>query len=113
MRHPGAWRRTARTVAAKWAAPPSARSSRLTEVITTYSSPSSRAARPTRSGSSRSSQTGRPCSTAQYPQFLVHTSPRIMKVAVRSSQHSPMFGQWASSQTEWRSHWRIRPFNRR
>src|SRR6185436_9396011 len=36
-----------------------------------------------------------------------------MKVAVRSSQHSPMFGQRASSQTEWRFHSFIRPFRRR
>src|SRR4029079_2636223 len=42
----------------------------------------------------------------------VHTSPRIMKVAVRSSQHSPMFGQCASSHTEWRFHSRISPFRR-
>src|SRR6266545_3982729 len=40
-------------------------------------------------------------------------SPRIMKVAVRSSQHSPMLGQWASSQTECRFHRRISPFRRR
>src|SRR6185295_19911625 len=36
-----------------------------------------------------------------------------MKVAVRSSQHSPMFGQRASSQTEWRFHAFIKPFRRR
>src|SRR5678815_6141222 len=36
-----------------------------------------------------------------------------MKVAVRSSQHSPMFGQRASSQTEWRFHSFIRLFRRR
>src|ERR1700675_901931 len=36
-----------------------------------------------------------------------------MKVAVRSSQHSPMFGQRASSQTEWRFHSVIRTFRRR
>src|SRR6266849_3723344 len=39
-------------------------------------------------------------------------SPRIMKVAVRSSQHSPMLGQWASSQTECRFHCRMRPLRR-
>src|SRR4029453_16803528 len=44
-RHPGAWRRMALTVAAKCAAPPSARSSRFTEGITTCSSPSSPTAR--------------------------------------------------------------------
>src|SRR6188768_2345589 len=35
-----------------------------------------------------------------------------MKVAVRSSQHSPMFGQCASSHTEWRFHSRISPLSR-
>ena len=49
-----------RTVAAKCAAPPSARSSRFTEVMTTCSRPSSPTARPTRSGSSRSSHCGPP-----------------------------------------------------
>ena len=41
---------------------------------------------------------GRPEVTAQNPQARVQTSPRIMKVAVPAFQHSPMFGQWASSQ---------------
>src|SRR4029434_5153108 len=36
-----------------------------------------------------------------------------MKVAVRSCQHSPMCGQRASSQTEWRFHAFIKPFKRR
>src|SRR6266511_6242368 len=35
-----------------------------------------------------------------------------MKVAVESSQHSPIFGQCASSHTEWRFHCRSRPFKR-
>ena len=47
------------------------------------------------------------CDRAE-PQRRVHTSPRIMKVAVRSSQHSPMLGQRASSQTVWRFRSRIR-----
>ena len=38
-------------------------------------------------------------SIAQNPQFRVQTLPRIMNVAVPSAQHSPMFGQRASSQT--------------
>ena len=42
---------------------------------------------------------GRPVLTAQKPQARVQVSPRIMTVAVRCSQHSPMFGQRASSQT--------------
>ena len=36
---------------------------------------------------------------AQKPHERVQTSPRIMKVAVPRSKHSPMFGQRASSQT--------------
>src|SRR5215204_7593585 len=38
----------------------------------------------------------------QNPQERVHMLPRIMNVAVRLFQHSPMFGQRASSQTVWR-----------
>ena len=53
----------------------------------------------TRRGSSSSNQVGRPVLTSQKPQARVQVSPRIMIVAVRWSQHSPMFGQWASSQT--------------
>jgi hypothetical protein len=44
---------------------------------------------------------GAPLGTAQKPQRRVQTSPRIMNVAVRCSQHSPMFGQRALSQTVW------------
>ena len=57
----------------------------------------------TRRGSSSSYQVGRPVLTAQKPQARVQVSPRIMIVAVRWSQHSPMFGQRASSQTVLRS----------
>ena len=53
----------------------------------------------TRSGSSGSFQVGTPVCTLQNPQRRVQTSPRIMKVAVPRSQHSPTFGQLASSQT--------------
>src|SRR5439155_16961213 len=45
-------------------------------------------------------------------QFRVQMSPRIMNVAVASSQHSPMLGQCASSQTEWRFHSRSRLLRR-
>jgi len=45
---------------------------------------------------------GRPVGTAQKAQLRVHVFPRIMKVAVRRSQHSPIFGQRALSQTVWR-----------
>ena len=88
-----------RIVSAKMCAPPSARSSRATLVTTTCSSAIWRIASATRRGSSSSFQVGRPVLTAQKPQARVHVSPRIMIVAVRSSQHSPMFGQRASSQT--------------
>ena len=57
------------------------------------------AASATRRGSSRSVVGGRPVSMAQKPQFRVQTLPRTMKVAVPSAQHSPWFGQRASSQT--------------
>jgi hypothetical protein len=39
---------------------------------------------------------GFPVFTLQKPQRRVQVSPRIMKVAVPRSQHSPMFGQAAS-----------------
>ena len=65
----------------------------------------------TRRGSSSSNQVGRPVLTAQNPQARVQVSPRIMIVAVRWSQHSPMLGQWASSQTVLRSRPRSRPLS--
>src|SRR5690606_35044205 len=42
---------------------------------------------------------GRPWATSQKLQRRVHTSPRIMKVAVPWPKHSWMFGQLASSHT--------------
>jgi hypothetical protein len=39
--------------------------------------------------------------TAQKEQPLVQTFPKIMKVAVPSPQHSPMFGQLPLSQIVW------------
>ena len=53
----------------------------------------------TRRGSSRSSRRGLPVSIWQKSQRRVHCSPPIRKVASRSSQHSKMLGQPASSQT--------------
>ena len=58
--------------------------------------------RATRAGSSGSFQVGLPVLTLQKPQRRVQVSPRIMKVAVPRSQHSPMLGQAASWQTVWR-----------
>ena len=80
--------RTAAIVAAKPAAPPSARSSRATLVITACSSPSCATASATRPGSSGSSGSGLRVSTRQKPHARVQRSPRIMNVAVRSAQHS-------------------------
>ncbi len=65
------------------------------------------AASATRLGSSRSVVGGRPVSMAQKPQFRVQTLPSTMNVAVPSAQHSPWFGQRASSHTVWRASARI------
>ncbi len=56
----------------------------------------------TRIGSAGSTVPGQPVFTLQYEQARVQVSPRIMNVAVPRSQHSPMFGQAASSQTVFR-----------
>ena len=85
--------------AEKMPAPPSGRSSRLTEVMTQYFRPMRLTVDASRKGSPRSRVPGRPVVTAQYAQARVQMSPRIMKVAADRSQHSPMFGQWASSHT--------------
>ena len=53
----------------------------------------------TRIGSAGSVVPGQPVFTLQYEQARVQVSPRIMNVAVPRSQHSPMFGHAASSQT--------------
>src|SRR5690606_29118783 len=70
-----------------------------TDVITTCANPIAATASARRAGSAASNALGVPCETAQYAQFRVQTSPRIMKVAALWSQHSPMLGQRASSQT--------------
>jgi hypothetical protein len=44
---------------------------------------------------------GRPVATAQKEQLRVQTLPKIMKVAVPSPQHSPIFGQLPLSQMVW------------
>ena len=87
-------------VCAQWPAPRSGRSSRSTDVTTTWRRPIFSAAAATLAGSSRSrsSPTLRE-RTAQYRQARVHVSPMIWNVAVPRPQHSPMFGQRASSQT--------------
>jgi hypothetical protein len=49
----------------------------------------------TRSGSPRSTGSGRPVLTSQNRHDRVQMSPRIMIVSARWFQHSPMFGQLA------------------
>ena len=108
---PGTAVRTRRMVSAKMAAPPSGRSSRVTEVITAYFSCSAATASATRRGSSRSCSVGCPLSTAQKAQRRVQVLPRMRKVAVRDCQHSPMFGQRALSHTVCSRCARTSPFN--
>jgi len=91
--------RMARMTRAKCAAPPSSRSSLSTEVMTACFRPMRATASATRAGSSSSTGPGRPVATLQKAQARVQISPRIMKVAWRRVQHSPRFGQAASSQT--------------
>ncbi len=96
---PGLNSRMARIVCAKCSAPPSARSSRSTDVITTCLRPSFATARPTFAGSSESSGPGNPVFTLQKAQARVQVSPMIIMVACLFAQHSPILGQPASSQT--------------
>ena len=107
---PGFSSRMRRIVSATTLAPPSGRSSRATIVITTCWRCICRVASATRRGSSRSVIGGRPVSMAQKPQFRVQTLPRIMNVAVPSAQHSPTFGQRASSHTVFRPSARMTRF---
>src|SRR5262249_3920170 len=86
-------------VSAKCAAPPSSRSSRSTDVTTIWERPSWPTASATWAGSWGSSLSGRPVATLQKAQARVQTLPRIITVACFCFQHSPMFGQAASSQT--------------
>ncbi len=86
-------------IAAKCPAPPSARSSRSTDVTTMCDRPSLAVASATCSGSAGSSAPGNPVFTLQNAQARVQVSPMIMKVACFFSQHSPMLGQPASSHT--------------
>ena len=95
----GAARRMAAMVCAKCRAPPSFRSSRSTEVTTTCWRPSLATASPTRRGSSASRCFGMPVVMLQKEQARVQISPMIIMVAWRLDQHSPIFGQAASSQT--------------
>ncbi len=101
------------TQAAKCAAPPSRRSSRSTEVMTTYARPISATASARWAGSSASRGFGRPWATSQNGQRRVQRSPMIMNVAVPWLKHSDRFGHAASSQTVCRPWRRSRPLMRR
>ena len=85
--------RIASTVSAQIMDPPSFKSSLSTEVITACFMPMIFIERATFSGSSHSTVSGLPVFTPQKPQERVQIFPRIMKVAVPSPQHSPIFGQ--------------------
>ena len=92
-------------------APPSARSSRATPVTVAYFRPMAATDSATRRGSPSSSGSGLPVSIWQKSHRRVHWSPPMRKVASRSSQHSKMFGQPASSQTVCRPSLRTRVFS--
>jgi hypothetical protein len=68
-------------------------------VTTTCFKPSSATAWATRPGSKASSACGLPVATLQKVQPRVQISPMIIMVAWPWDQHSPTFGQPASSQT--------------
>jgi hypothetical protein len=95
----GETRRMASIERTNWNAPPSGRSSRSTEVMTTCLSPSVATVSASRAGSPASTACGIPVLMLQNAQARVQVSPRIITVACFCSQHSPMFGQAASSQT--------------
>src|SRR5690606_29539896 len=99
MRIDGDCARTSRMQSTKCWAPPSRRSSRATEVMTTYFRPMSLMVLARLSGSDASGGFGRPWATSQKLQRRVHTSPRIMNVAVPCPKHSWILGQLASSHT--------------
>ena len=85
---------------AKCCAPPSLKSSRSTEVITTYLRAISATAVANSLGSSTDKGLGRPWATSQNGHLRVQISPMIIKVAVPWLKHSPKLGQLASSQTD-------------
>ena len=79
-------------------------------VLQPHASPRPR--RPARAPPGRTSADGRGRPRSRRSS-CVQTSPRIMNVAVPCSQHSPTFGQCASSQTVCRSRSRMSCFRRR
>ena len=85
--------RTACTVSAQRIEPISGRSSLSTDVKTACLIFMILIDRATFSGSAQSTVSGRPVCTPQNPHDRVQMFPSIIKVAVPSPQHSPMFGQ--------------------
>ena len=67
--------------------------------------------RATFSGSSQSTVSGLPVFTPQKPHERVHILPRIIKVAVPSPQHSPIFGQLPEVQIVFNLYLSTRPRN--
>jgi len=98
--------RTAFIQVAKCAAPPSDKSSRVTEVITTYFKFIRATASDSLIGSAASRGCGMPGVTLQKWQLRVQVFPMIIKVAVPQPKHSPKFGQAASSHTVANLFWR-------
>src|SRR5690606_12416531 len=86
-------RRTALTVSPHMMLPISLRSSLSTLVKTACLMFMILMERATFSGSSQSKVSGLPVLTPQNPHDRVQMFPNIMKVAVPSPQHSPIFGQ--------------------
>jgi hypothetical protein len=84
----GSRARTAAMVAAKCAAPPSGRSSRVTEVMTTWRRPRRTAASATRAGSPGSRGSTRPAPMLQKAHERVQWRPMMRNVATLREKHS-------------------------
>src|SRR5690606_17306317 len=104
-------RRTALTVSAHIMLPISFKSSLSTLVKTACLIFIILIERATFSGSSQSTSSGLPVFTPQKPQERVQTLPKIIKVAVPSPQHSPMFGQLPEVQMVLSLYLSTRPLN--
>ena len=102
-------RRIALMVSAQIMEPPSFKSSLSTEVMTACLICIIRIELATFSGSSQSTVSGRPVLTPQKPHERVQMFPKIMKVAVPSPQHSPIFGQLPEVQMVLRLYLSTRP----
>lgn len=85
-------------VLAKWEAPPSGRSSHVTDVRTRCLRPGRAVARMAPAGSRVSGGPGLPFPMAQNRHRHVHNLPRMRKVAVRREKRVPRFAHAASAQ---------------